>query len=528
MSYYLSRIHITNKEDYMEANKAILIESSPRLKCCVFSIEYGPICVSSCDDQSGMINVDSISLLHFNQLVSSFSMSSDQSNMKHHVYEELLFADNSDAGNSVLHLDHHQRQFIKEVAHIKGLRERLIDSSKISADENSELSEAKISKLKFPTSTVQERRNFLSCRSLDRVTKRKIVEFVNKSEAVIGELLSAHNQFRQQQKQNIFINNIQEKENLLVFSEEYFEGLYYQLQQVQGLLDSAPGYGHFLELNDKMTKVSVHFFDEKGREHNLVGELSPNFPSDTPTWTCDLPIDFVPDWKVVSKAFDEKHSGGLYNCVTSFIELISSYQLLWNELEDLDTNTWVIDPPLPARLSCTNRRIMLMQGLSAIISLEPENPRAIPLSMRLIGTGSEIDVFRTQYEMYTKSASYPQQHVKLQESTRNLWCERQSICSNLETCFKISLPKRETSNEEIDKIECAICYSYSLSGYDQQHDKESDEAPKIKCSNGICARYYHRSCLTEWMRSLPGSKASFGRIFGSCPYCYETISVPVD
>ena len=105
MSYYLSRIHITNKEDYMEANKAILIESSPRLKCCVFSIEYGPICVSSCDDQSGMINVDSISLLHFNQLVSSFSMSSDQSNMKHRVYEEpavistICVDKNSDTGN---------------------------------------------------------------------------------------------------------------------------------------------------------------------------------------------------------------------------------------------------------------------------------------------------------------------------------------------------------------------------------------------------------------------------------------------
>lgn len=520
----------------MESHKAILIESSPRFKCCVFSIEYGPICVSSCDDQLGMINVDSISLLHINQLelVSSFSMSSDPSNMKHHVYEELLFAEHSDAGNSVSYLDRHQRQFIKEVALIKGLRERLIDSSRISADENSELSEANASNLKFPTSTVQERKNFLGCtgRSLDLITKRKIVEFINKSEAVIGELLSAHNQFMQQQKQNIFINSIQEKETALGFSGEYFEGLYYQLQQVQNLLDSAPGHGHFLELNDKMTKVSVHFFDGKGREHNLVGELSPNFPSDAPTWTCDLPIDFVPDWKIVTRAFDERNasfSGGLYNCVTSFIELISSYQLLWNELEDLDTNTWVIDPPLPARLSCTNRRIMLMQGLSAIISLEPENPRAIPLSMRLIGTGSEIERFRTQYEMYTKSTSYPQKHAHFLESTRNLWCERQSIRSNLETCFKISLPKSETANEETDKIECAICYSYSLSRHDQhQHGKESDETPKIKCSNRSCARDYHRSCLTEWMRSLPGSKASFGRIFGSCPYCYETISVLID
>lgn len=481
-------------------------------------MDYGPICVSSFDDQTGLLDVDSISLLGINP----FATRSDQSNMIDHVYEEFLFRNDNHGGQRDSQLDRHQRNFMEEVSLIKGLRERLLDSSRIHANANSDTAEAHTPIERSSIFSTQKTNRYLPFRTFDRSKRRRIIEFVNKSEAVIGELLSAHDQFRRQQKNNSAITIEQGKS--LGFSEEYFEGLYYNVGQVQTLLDSTPGDRHYVELNDKLTKVSIHFFDEKGREHNLVGELPPQFPSNPPTWTCDLPIDFVPQWKIVSKASHESSAsslsgGGLYDCVALFIELVSSYQLLWNELEDLDTNLWVIDPPLPARFSCTNRRIMIKPGLSTVISLEPENPRAIPLSMRLIGTGSEIEKYRTQYELYT-SARYPQQHINFQES---LWCEQQSIRFNLETCFQCSLPKSQISNDGVNKIECAICYSHSLSRHG-----DSDEIPNVKCSNSSCARYYHQSCLIEWIRSIPGSKFSFGRIFGSCPYCYETISVLID
>lgn len=502
----------------METNKAILIEISPKMKCCVLSTEYGPICVSSFDDRSGLLDVDSISLLDNNQIATR----SDETNIIDQIHEAFLFRNDHYGRGTVSLLDPYRRQFMEEVSLIKGLRERLVDSSRIRG--NSETQEVNE---RSPTETAQSRKRNIPRRTLDQSKRTKIVEFVNKSEAVIGELLSAHDQFRRQRKDNMLIKQV----DSFCYSGEYFDSLNYNLEQVETLLDLSPGNGHYIELNDKMTKVTVHFFDEKGREHNLVGELSPQFPSNAPTWTCDLPTDFVPQWKITTKGSAEESGpsifrGGLYGCVALFIELISSYQLLWDELQDLDENTWVIDPPLPARLSCTNRRIMLKSGLSAIISLEPENPRAIPLSMRLIGTGSEIEQFRSQYEVYT-SARMPQKFMNSMKPTNELWCEQQSIRLNLETCFKISLPKSKMSNDEISKIECGICYTYSLSRYDQQHG-ESDELPNLKCSNDNCARNYHPSCLIEWIRSLPDSKTSFGRIFGSCPYCYETISIPID
>lgn len=504
----------------METKKAILIEFSPKLKCCVLSSEYGPICVSSFDNRSGLLDVDSISLLGNNPIATH----SDETNMINQIHEAFLFRKDNYREEIISRFDPYRRKFMEEVSLIKGLRERLVDSSRIRG--NSETQEVNE---RSPTPTAQVRKRNIPSRTLDQSKRTKIVEFVNKSEAVIGELFSAHDQFRRQQNNIMSIKQV----NSFWFSGEYFDSLNYNLEQVEILLDSSPGNGHYIELNDKMTKVTIHFFDEKGREHNLVGELSPQFPSNAPTWTCDLPTDFVPQWKIATKGSDEESGpsisrGGLHGCVASFIELISSYQLLWDELQDLDENTWVIDPPLPARLSCTYRRIMFKSGLSAIISLEPENPRAIPLSMRLIGTGSEIEQFRSQYEIYTSSATrYPQKYMNSMKPTNELWCEQQSIRLNLETCFKISLPESKMSNDEISKIECGICYTHSLSRYDPQHG-ESDELPSVKCSNDNCARNYHPSCLIEWIRSIPDSKTSFGRLFGSCPYCYETISIRID
>lgn len=61
-------------------------------------------------------------------------------------------------------------------------------------------------------------------------------------------------------------------------------------------------------------------------------------------------------------------------------------------------------------------------------------------------------------------------------------------------------------------IECGICYSYKLS---------DTSIPDVICSNTLCSRGFHHSCLYEWLRGNPSTTQSFNVLFGKCPYCNE-------
>lgn len=485
----------------MVQHKAILIEASPKLKCCIFTPKYGPIIVASNENHLGQPDVDSISLIRIDDLASTFTVCSDLSklgNLKD--YEESIFTwklnRSTNSVNDGNALDRDQHQFMEDIAQMKGLKERLIDTS---------LS------LKIDAS------------------KGILLEFLNRSEAILQELLGAHLQYNQKQEQS-------KKKYLLGsggteainYSIEYLRSLHRQCDHVQKLLDSMGGDEHTFDLNDELTKITIQFTDAKKRVHVLVGELSLEFPSVEPIWTCDLPTDFQPEWKPFTENTKNSDTsiyfgGGLYDCVKSFVELISLYQSLWNELDDIDTNCWVIEPTLPSKFSCADRRVMLRPGLSIAFSIEPENPRSLPLSMRLIGKDDEIDIFRDRYTRFTSKSELKDIFPSVDDPS-NYWSKSKSLRQNIEVCFGVELPQSSINDSGIDHSECAVCYVYNINTGDKMNG-QSDELPDVKCSNTSCARSYHRSCLIEWLQSLPGSKTSFGRVFGSCPYCYESISV---
>lgn len=97
-------------------------------------------------------------------------------------------------------------------------------------------------------------------------------------------------------------------------------------------------------------------------------------------------------------------------------------------------------------------------------------------------------------------------------------------------------------------MECAICYTYALEVTnkvdkrithsdhlnDGQRDRLVDNkidgnlmisVPDQTCRYEKCGRSYHHACLLDWLRSLPSTRNSFGTLFGSCPYCQQSISV---
>ena len=110
-------------------------------------------------------------------------------------------------------------------------------------------------------------------------------------------------------------------------------------------------------------------------------------------------------------------------------------------------------------------------------------------------------------------------------------------------CSAAEIAQMNGDAESGHNQECAICYTYRLplAGPDTGDGGSSAMAtepaandpsvpaagriPDEVCGGVQCGRSFHRNCLVEWLRSVPGHRQSFGTLFGTCPYCTGKISV---
>ena len=388
------------------------------------------------------------------------------------------------------------------------------------------------------------------------------------------------------------------------FTVNYFDALNRQCLHVDGILkeeefanantEREKNATNRIELNDELTQITIFYHDRSDRCHELIGSIPLTFPSNGPSWIYDLPIPFEPKWvrgnstlltvPTVS-ANDNAHgngngndnangagaggdtnnrmtrmlpSSGLSAVVQEFIDIISNYQTLWDDLDDIDSNAWVLEPSLPARRSCLERRLALRSGglsLHIVLDVDHVHVRSVPLTARFIGSSDEMSGLRSAYQRYIsldEGASESMDmvvdaNVDVDDIDMNIkgsnndvnigtlrekgeiscWSEQLSIRDNLERCFGFTLPSPATTEKTDYIVECGVCYAHRISIGDDDDDDDGSKTiiPDIVCSNTKCGRSYHQSCLSEWLHSIPGAKTSFGRIFGQCPYCCETISV---
>ena len=315
--------------------------------------------------------------------------------------------------------------------------------------------------------------------------------------------------------------------------------------------------------------------------------------------TVDLPIEFVLEdnnkrrirpekWWEDDLAVLDSPSNGRENSSASptttallpriqhcFETALQKYQLLFDELDDLDMHFWILEPSLPARRSNVERRIALWEGgASLVIALDPDNPRGIPVMVRFLGVttatmkaaaasgsgqgivgavgpatdgivdwrvsfaefvseeddcGRVVDAKKnSQGKRYTAIDQNRFDDHKLTATPSKRWSKERSIRENLELWFGSPLPSPLSSSatEKSDfLVECGICYTHRLPTEDS--NTEEGPLPEVKCGNLSCSRHYHESCLFEWLHSLPTARVSFDRIFGSCPYCSQGISVKI-
>lgn len=372
----------------------------------------------------------------------------------------------------------------------------------------------------------------------------KYEEFLQRSEAIINELLGAIQQhLRKKQtaseraraaisrKRSVPLQNKTSPPPL-----NYYSAL---LKQTK-MLDDMPNVTDIDMHNESkaedepsdITRVSVTCVDEKERSHIWHAELYPSI-----VLTVDLPEEFavIDDNLRLEKWWDDDKQHVLPEIQRRFQQGIDMYQPLFNELDELDANLWILEPSLPARRSIIERRIALLEGgASLVIVLDPEKPRAVPSLVRFVGLTAAA-MKAAQPEKGDKAVDWSMSFSEFvaegenEGSSDKHWSETRSVQENLEVWFGAPLPSRLSTVKGDFLVECGICYTHRLPAEDTMADddtpSEEGALPDVKCSNATCNKHYHDACLFEWLHSLPTAKNSFDRIFGSCPYCCETVSV---
>ena len=234
-------------------------------------------------------------------------------------------------------------------------------------------------------------------------------------------------------------------------------------------------------IDQDFKQVILRHTDESNREHHVAIQLD----SKTPTLTCDLPQELI-----------MSDTWSCQEVLKTFREVISQYQGLWDALDDIDSNCWVIEPE-PYTRGAVHRRIVLKGDVSLIVTLDPSQPTTLP-RCRFLGSAKSIQPFQN-----------------LLDEKADEWDPALGIVENLATILDLELPSKPTEEDSAISIECGVCYCYEM----------MDQIPEVSCNNETCKQLYHVDCLVEWFRGLPDVRHSFGTVFGECPYCSKPMHI---
>mmetsp|Transcript_10494 Transcript_10494/g.12039 ORF Transcript_10494/g.12039 Transcript_10494/m.12039 type:complete len:410 (+) Transcript_10494:130-1359(+) len=272
------------------------------------------------------------------------------------------------------------------------------------------------------------------------------------------------------------------------------------------------GWEYIESVDENLTAIVISSVDEAERKHLLRINLNEDYPEKMPTVNAELPnpMSFsVP-----------KSEMSLKNLKMAFDGQLQRYQAFWDVLDDIDKNTWVLEPKQSDR-SLTHRRIVVGQNCSIHVNISPDNPYAI-CELDFLGSETIVQPFRNNFN---KNVHH--------------WDWDKLLRHNLSKVLEVTFPQPTILNKEAMKLECGICYSYrldtALDEVSNQNDScserntraENSVLPNLICDNQKCGRPYHEYCLSEWLKSLPDTKYSFDTMFGKCPVCQESISVRV-
>ncbi|CAG8549431.1 5867_t:CDS:10, partial [Racocetra persica] len=264
--------------------------------------------------------------------------------------------------------------------------------------------------------------------------------------------------------------------------ENYYSTLINELNSI--------GWDKLEAFNPSLRNLSLKLNDSSGRQHSIFVSLPFSYPKATLIVHAELPTPLP---------VTLNHMTSLKDVVSFCSKELEKFQDVWSMLDDIDKHTWILEPCKPKR-SDLMRRIALGNHCSLQIELDVSCPKG-ECQYRLFGTESLISPLRD----------------KIIKNWNNWLSSDLTIRQNFENILEITFPSAQTISTLDINIECGICYSYRHEG----------SLPDQSCNNAKCGQPFHRSCLYEWLRSIPSTKQSFNTFFGNCPYCNDAITTTI-
>uniref|UniRef100_A0A7S2ZL15 RING-type domain-containing protein n=1 Tax=Rhodosorus marinus TaxID=101924 RepID=A0A7S2ZL15_9RHOD len=250
------------------------------------------------------------------------------------------------------------------------------------------------------------------------------------------------------------------------------------------------GWANVESVDESITKVKLSLVDGAKRKHEIDIFLSAEHPYEILKTITQLPTALQNPARSGDKP--------IASTLRKFNELVEKHQKLFDVLDDFDARTWVVEPEHPTR-SETFRKVVIGKFSSLLVDLDAAYPTGVP-EFRFFGSETAIGPLRTRLD-----------------ECLHKWDSALMPVDNLEAILGITFDKPKSGTQAAQfSLECGICYAFRL----QDHG-----IPDIACDYEPCSRPFHRSCLFEWLRSVPDSRQSFDALFGQCPYCSKSISV---
>lgn len=265
-----------------------------------------------------------------------------------------------------------------------------------------------------------------------------------------------------------------------------------------------------ITLSPDLSTLTLIGVDKENRNLELVLDLT-EFPANAAVRSSPIPVSLqnqghLGNESIAGKKRRRTEKITIPSLYKEFCTQVECCQALWNELEDIDRNVWILEASFSKEDSNKCKRsIYLDEGAKLDITLNPLRPTEKPSKMNFIG--SRCHTFKKMYE----------------ESTA--WSKHRSVRENLEMCFGKSLakpdykPQNPVNNVSSKCLDCAICFGSTV--------ESDDPAPSsvVNCENEQCSRCYHAHCLEKWLSTLSTTRTSFDTLLGSCPYCKTPIAV---
>ncbi|CAG8497640.1 7291_t:CDS:2 [Diversispora eburnea] len=233
-------------------------------------------------------------------------------------------------------------------------------------------------------------------------------------------------------------------------------------------------------LDPSLRNLTLKLSDSSSRKHIIYISIPTSYPHALLNARADIP----------SISMTKFQAANLKDVINYYSKEFGNFQEVWEMLDDIDLNTWVLEPDKPKR-SDLMRRIALGNHCSLKIEIDVNYPRK-----------------ECQYELFGTESLIAPLHIKIAKNWNN-WDTNLTVRRNFENILEITFPSFQTSLSSDINFDCGICYSYHFEG----------TIPDQSCNNNKCGQSFHR-----WLQAIPSTKKNFNTLIGNCPYCNDVIS----